>query len=258
MEVEKFTFLKVYADSIKKLAEWDEQLAMRLSWKIIQYWIYWIEWNSDDPIIEALFIQMKPMIDKWKEISIQNSENWKQWWRWRNQNKSETKAKQNQTETEIEAKQSNIEHITYNIEQRTNNIEQELIQKEDMCNKLHDDVSFERFWNLYPNKKDKKKSKQKFDRLSLIKKQLAIDWILKLKDSEQWKKWFIPLPTTYLNWERREDEVENSNSRMKQIQDYQRQARLEEAKKLLIHDDNWHETNDENSTFNRRTEMNSS
>jgi hypothetical protein len=47
--------------------------------------------------------------------------------------------------------------------------------KEDMCNKLHDDVSFERFWNLYPNKKDKKKAKQKFDRLSLIKKQLAID-----------------------------------------------------------------------------------
>jgi hypothetical protein len=126
-----------------------------------------------------------------------------------------------------------------------------------MCNKLHDDVSFERFWNLYPNKKDKKKSKQKFDRLSLIKKQLAIDWILKLKDSEQWKKWFIPLPTTYLNWERREDEVENNNSRTKQIQDYQQKARIDKIKQQLL-DYNQQEdetTWNENWWYNRRNDV---
>ena len=126
MEAEKFTFLKIYADSISKLAEWNEQLAMQLSWKIIQYWIYWINEESNDPILEALFIQIKNMIDKWKEISIQNSENWKKWWRW----KSKTKAKQKQKESETQAKSNNIEHITYNIEHKTDNIEQEQVNKQ--------------------------------------------------------------------------------------------------------------------------------
>ena len=120
-----------------------------------------------------------------------------------------------------------------------------------MCNKLHDDVSFEKFRNLYPNKKDKKKAQQKFNRMSEDKKQLAIDWISKLEQSQQRKKWFIPLPTTYLNWERREDEVEQKTD-VARIQEYQRQARLEEARKLLS-DKQWNNGIDEDETTDRRT-----
>lgn len=92
---------------------------MQLSWKIIQYWIYWINEESSDPIIEALFIQIKVMIDKRKEISIANSENWKKWWR---PKKTETKAKQKPKKSETKANENNIEHWTINIEQETNNI----------------------------------------------------------------------------------------------------------------------------------------
>lgn len=209
---------------------------------------------------QVIFDSLRIRMDNLKK----KSNAWKQshwWWRPKENNENteeETTEKQQKNNKKTTQQTTKKQEEQEQDQEQVKEQEQELIQKEDMCNKLHDDVSFEKFWNLYPNKKDKKKAKQKFDRLSLIKKQLAIDWILKLKDSEQWKKWFIPLPTTYLNWERREDEVNDNNSRMKQIQDYQRQARLEEAKKLLVHDKNWDERNDENSTFDRRTEMNSS
>lgn len=160
-EVEKFTFLKVYADSISKLAEWNEQLAKDLCRKIIQYWIYWIDEEWNDPIVEALFIQIKVMIDKWKEISIANSENWKKWWRPPKTKKTETKAKQKPTETEHEAKKNNIEHRTYNNEQINNNI----ILSDDTESK--DSVEY---WNADVN-----------ECLNLIKKfnWWLIDWTVK-------------------------------------------------------------------------------
>jgi len=119
-EVEKFTFLKLYADSITKLAEWNEQLAKDLCRKIVQYWIYWIEEESNDPILEAMFISFRTMIDRWKEISVQNTENWKKWWRPKNQNKTETKPNWNPTETESKAKKSKIENRKEKIEKENN------------------------------------------------------------------------------------------------------------------------------------------
>lgn len=207
---------------------------------------------------QVIFNSLRIRMDNLKKKSVAwTKSHW--WWRPKksNENTEEETTKKQQKNNKKTTQQTTKKQEEQEQDQEQVK-EQELIQKEDMCNKLHDDVSFEKFWNLYPNKKDKKKSKQKFDRLSLIKKQLAIDWILKLKNSEQWQKWFIPLPTTYLNWERREDEVNDNNSRIKQIQDYQQKARLEEAKKLLVNDENWNERNDENSTFDRRTEINSS
>lgn len=120
MEVEKFTFLKVYADSITELAKWDEQLAKNLCRKIIQYWIYWIDEKSDNPILEAMFISFRTMIDRWKEISVANSENWKKWWRPKKAKKTETKAKQNPTETESKANESKIENRKEKKEKENN------------------------------------------------------------------------------------------------------------------------------------------
>ena len=115
---EKFTFLKLYADSISKLAEWNEQLAKDLCRKIVQYWIYWIEEESDDAILEAMFISFKTMIDRWKEIANANSENWKKWWRPKKAKKIETKAKQNPTESDWKANESKIENRKEKIENK--------------------------------------------------------------------------------------------------------------------------------------------
>ena len=73
---------------------------------------------------------------------------------------------------------------------------------------------FEEFWKAYPKKRDKQKSKTAW-----IKKQPDLPKVLKaLKEqvkSEQWTKnagQFIPLPSTWLNGARWEDETETSNS----------------------------------------------
>ena len=68
---------------------------------------------------------------------------------------------------------------------------------------------FDKFWEAYPNKKDKQKAIKAW-----IKHQPDIVNVLKAivvqKNSEQWKKdngQYIPLPTTWLNGARWEDEV---------------------------------------------------
>lgn len=182
---------------------------------------------------------------------------WKKshWW-WRPRNKQENWENEEQKQTENKQKTSTKQAENKQDKDKDKDKEEDKdkdkeIHEEDMCNKLHDDVSFEKFRNLYPNKKDKKKAQQKFNRMSEDKKQLAIDWISKLEQSQQRKKWFIPLPTTYLNWERREDEVEQKTD-VSRIQEYQRQARLEEARKLLS-DKQWNNGIDEDEATDRRT-----
>lgn len=69
---------------------------------------------------------------------------------------------------------------------------------------------FQEFWSRYPNKQDKKKSKEKFLKLPPEKQQAAIDGIEKLSKSDQRQRWFIPYATTYINWERWEDEVKTA------------------------------------------------
>jgi len=68
---------------------------------------------------------------------------------------------------------------------------------------------FDKFWEAYPNKKDKQKAIKAW-----IKHQPDIVSVLKAivvqKNSEQWKKdngQYIPLPTTWLNGARWEDEI---------------------------------------------------
>lgn len=64
---------------------------------------------------------------------------------------------------------------------------------------------FDQFWALYPKKEAKKTAlkswnKEKPDLTAVIK---ALDW---QKSSRAWKDGFIPMPTTYLNQRRWEDE----------------------------------------------------
>ena len=60
---DRFQFLKTYADTLNELAKADMELAKELAWKIIQYGIYDENVASNNPIIEALFVQIKLMLD---------------------------------------------------------------------------------------------------------------------------------------------------------------------------------------------------
>ena len=73
---------------------------------------------------------------------------------------------------------------------------------------------FEDFWKVYPNKRDKQKASKAWTKykpdlpgvLKALKAQIS---------SEQWKKdngRYIPLPSTWLNGARWEDEIEGSKS----------------------------------------------
>lgn len=109
MELERFTVLKSYAESIKTLAQADEKLAYELSYSILMYGIYWEEPSKDSsPILLALFNQIKIPIDTWKNISKVNSENWKRGWRpvkdWNSSQKAN--GKRNESEPISEKKQN--------------------------------------------------------------------------------------------------------------------------------------------------------
>ena len=113
---ERFQFLRTYADSLNELAKADENLAKELAWKIIQYGVYDENIISENPIIEAMFIQIKLMIDNWKAITDKNRENWKKWWRPKNPNKTQTKPNDNPNESETKPKETKIENRKDKIE----------------------------------------------------------------------------------------------------------------------------------------------
>lgn len=126
---ERFQFLKSYADSLNELAKADEQLAKDLAWKIIQYGIYWINDDSWNPIIEALFLQMKLAIDKGNDLTEkrrnanQKRTNIQQKWTKKEQkiNKKEQTMNKQWTNNEQTAPKEKIENRKDKIENNINN-----------------------------------------------------------------------------------------------------------------------------------------
>jgi len=86
-------------------------------------------------------------------------------------------------------------------------------------------IDFEDFWNSYPRKQDKKKARSKWSRLSEKVKLLIMDDIQTRFIGVE--KQFIPMPTTYMNGERWEDEkveprehgTHRQDSRAKRVSD---------------------------------------
>ena len=72
------------------------------------------------------------------------------------------------------------------------------------------EIKFEQFWNLYP-KKEKKKDTLKWFKSHKPNQELfdkILDGLEKQKKSRQWSnKQYIPLPSSWLNGERWEDEL---------------------------------------------------
>ena len=123
-------------------------------------------------------------------------------------------------------------------------------------------IEFEEFWKIYPNKQDKKKAKEKFERLPLEKQQQAIDWVKRLLNSKKRKDWYIPLPTTYINGERREDEIildPAELEKQRSLERYRARVRADIEKSNALHATNHnHDTSSQSPPFNRRAEVLSS
>ena len=90
------------------------------------------------------------------------------------------------------------------------------IENEESTNTdINTDSLFNRFWTAYPAKKAKPAALKAFNRLKAseeLTNQIIAD-IEKQKASEQWQKnggQFIPMPATYLNQRRWEDEAETA------------------------------------------------
>jgi len=68
---------------------------------------------------------------------------------------------------------------------------------------------FETFWKAYPEKKGKKPSWEKWQKINNSRPSLEIllNAIKNQKQSDNWKKGFIPNPLTWLNQARWEDEI---------------------------------------------------
>jgi hypothetical protein len=226
---DRFQFLKSYADVIQNVAQADKWLAWELSLKIINYWIYWIDEDSWNPMVEALFIQIKIMIDKWLEITGKNKENWMKWWRPKNPNKTEIKPNDNPDITKIENRKKKIENRKDKIE---NNIEEKIIKKKflDFVQLSDDEYQklIEKFWKKYADES--------------IEKLNNYLW----STGKRYKSHYF----TILNWNKREWPPSKSNIEL--LQERDRQRRLEEAQEVLNRSKNWNEANDKNGTFNRR------
>ncbi|MBQ9851750.1 MAG: hypothetical protein IJO37_02395 [Ruminiclostridium sp.] len=71
-------------------------------------------------------------------------------------------------------------------------------------------VQFDLFWNAYPRKEGKKKAHKAFSKLAPSVWPLLIPAVEKHKQRPQWQnRQYIPLPATWLNGERWEDEVDD-------------------------------------------------
>lgn len=67
--------------------------------------------------------------------------------------------------------------------------------------------SFEVFWEKYPKKVDKKKAESKWAKIPEKTRAVIIGDIELRKESDSWKRGYVPHPTTYLNGERWNDEI---------------------------------------------------
>lgn len=72
-----------------------------------------------------------------------------------------------------------------------------------------DDRMFESFWEMYPNKKDKLKARKAWKKIAPDYElhQRILTAIEEQKQSDAWKRGFIPMPSTWLNGERWNDEM---------------------------------------------------
>jgi hypothetical protein len=130
-----------------------------------------------------------------------------------------------QDESTIQSIDSIDKHITYNNIHNTS-IE---IQDAEII-----EFSFDDFWSLYPNKTNKKKAEEKFNKLTKEQKQKIELHLPFFINNKPFKDYNHPHAITYLNQERYNDEIQITNTNLipsqNELNDITRQFRLNNSK----------------------------
>lgn len=93
----------------------------------------------------------------------------------------------------------------YKVSSQSSLVKSSLVKSSNTCS-----LPFIKFWELYPRKDNKKKAEDKWKTLSTETQEKILEDIPKRKESANWLDQggkFIPMPTTYLNGERWNDEI---------------------------------------------------
>ncbi len=158
------------------------------------------EWNCTKGVLSHFEKLCMVTIDSgvitlcnWQKRQEIHSDSYERLKKWRSKKKDETD--DNVSETFYDNGKNRIEE---------NRIEE---NRREHTHKL----AFDEFWNLYPKKVNRKRSEQKWKTLDFEAQQKILEVLPKQNASAVWMKeggQFIPHPTTYLNGERWNDQVE--------------------------------------------------
>lgn len=83
------------------------------------------------------------------------------------------------------------------------------------------DFSFDDFWSMYPNKSNKKKAKEKFDKLTKGQKEKIEQHLPIFINNPPFKDYTYPHAVTYLNQERFNDEIQLNTINLKSLNNEQ-------------------------------------
>jgi hypothetical protein len=168
---------------------------------------------TDDLLINAVFASIKATLKrdlvKWKEKSIKNSESASLRWDKKNANACERIKVDAKHADSVSVSDSDSDILLHNI--NNNVFEAEIIE-----------YSFTDFWELYPNKTNKKLAEVKFNKLTKEQKDLVEYHLPLFVANKPFKEYNYPHATTYLNQDRYKDEITTNlktqeNERLKQI-----------------------------------------
>lgn len=105
---------------------------------------------------------------------------------------------------------------------REDKIREDKIKKE---NNIHSaeiiEFSFDDFWSIYPNKTNKKKAKEKFDKLTKVEKEKIEQHLHIFINNPPFKDYTYPHAVTYLNQERFNDEIQLNTINLKSLNNEQ-------------------------------------
>lgn len=180
---------------------------------IMEYGLYGKETEQLKPIARSIFTLVKPLLHN----DITRFENGKRGGRPKNLNKTETEPNNNRTETEQKPNQNQSETTEKCVRENIDNILDNNLNLEDNNNSLSPlpspslaDAEFEKFWNLYNKKQDRKRCEAKFKKLSKTDKAKIFETLpayVASTPDEQYRK----NPLTYLNGECWNNEIINRN-----------------------------------------------
>lgn len=180
---------------------------------IMEYGLYGKETEQLKPIARSIFTLVKPLLHN----DITRFENGKRGGRPKNLNKTETEPNNNRTETEQKPNQNQSETTEKCVRENIDNILDNKLNLENNNSSLSPlpspslaDAEFEKFWNLYNKKQDRKRCEAKFKKLSKTDKAKIFETLpayVASTPDEQYRK----NPLTYLNGECWNNEIINRN-----------------------------------------------